>query len=67
MPVENVSVLKMVSEQSFGSRSSTSSIFREYTKTVEAKINRFPTMLTDLRDKKTPAEEAAGKIFKASA
>jgi len=67
MSVEKLSTLKMASEQSFGSRSAASNTLREYTNIVEQKTNRFPAMLTDLRDKKSPAEEAAGRIFKTQA
>lgn len=66
MPTENLSVLKMVSELSFASHSSTSRNLREYTDIVRHKVERYPTMLTDLRDKQTPAEEATGKVFRAS-
>jgi len=67
MAVENLGVLKMVSELSFGSYSITSRNMREYAEIVESKENRYPTMLTDLRNKQTPAEEATGKVFTTSA
>ncbi|WP_461210946.1 hypothetical protein [Desulfocurvus sp. DL9XJH121] len=67
MSVENVNVLTMASEMSVASHSSTSRNLREYVDIVREKVDRYPGMLTDLRDKKTLAEEATGKVFTVSA
>jgi len=67
MSSQNVSLLDMVSELSFASKSLASQGVREYDQIVRKTAQQYSNMTTDLRDVKTPAEQATAKVFKALA
>ncbi|BBD07532.1 hypothetical protein [Desulfovibrio ferrophilus] len=67
MSSQNVNGLTMVSEMSFGSKSMASQSVREYNETVRKNAEQYSNVITDLRDVKSPAEQATGKVFQALA
>lgn len=62
----DLAALKSSADLSFASHSLVSSSLREYYKYRVKASNEFQFMLTDLRDKKTPIEADAGRIFNIS-
>lgn len=61
---QSLAALQSSARQSQGSLSFTSKSLREYADQRKKFANQFQSLLTDIRDIKTPIEKQAGKVFK---
>lgn len=63
----DLAILSSSAELAFASKSLSSTSLREYSKSIHKAKTEYQFMLTDLRDKKSPIEADAGRIFQVQA